>query len=107
MCIRDSTWTSPKTGAEYPSSWRVRVAALDIDINIRPLIKDQELDTRGSTMIVYWEGACEVSGTKGQQNVGGRAYVELVGYDRSHEKIGITDFLFGKVFDQVKGSLPF
>lgn len=101
------TWTSPHTGAEYPSGWRVRVASLDIDINIQPLIKDQELDTRGSTMIVYWEGACEVSGTKAQQNVGGRAYVELVGYDRSHEKIGLTDFLFGKVIDQVKGSIPF
>lgn len=100
------TWTSNKTGAEYPSGWRVRVERLGIDITIQPLIKDQELDTRGSTMIVYWEGACEVSGTKGETAVTGRAYVELVGYDRSHEKIGIADFLFGDPMKRIKDLLP-
>jgi predicted secreted hydrolase len=90
------TWTSPRTKAVYPSGWRVRVARLGIDIEITPFIKDQELDTRGSTMVVYWEGACRVEGRKGETPVGGRAYVELVGYDRSHESVGVMDFLFGR-----------
>jgi hypothetical protein len=45
-------------------------------------------------MIVYWEGACSVSGTRNGEPVTGRAYVELVGYDRSHEAAGIGEFLF-------------
>ena len=97
-----SMWVSPHTAAEYPSGWQVRVPSLDIDINITPLIDDQELDTRGSTMIVYWEGACKVSGAKGSGSGAGRAYVELVGYDMSHLQAGIGDFLFGKTIQRVK-----
>ena len=90
-----STWTSRNTKAEYPSRWRVRVERLGIDVEIEPMLADQELDTRGSTMIVYWEGACKVTGTRLGNDVDGRAYVELVGYDRSHENVGFGDFLFG------------
>ena len=88
-------WLSPNTGAEYPAKWLVSVPTLGVEAEIVPLIADQELDTRGSTMIVYWEGACSVKGTKAGTAVGGNAYVELVGYDRSHETAGIGDFLFG------------
>lgn len=95
------SWTS-RDGAVYPSGWRVRVEKLDIDIEIKPLIDDQELDTRGSTMIVYWEGACAVSGSKAAANISGKAYVELVGYDRSHKSVGIADFLFGKQIKMVR-----
>ncbi|MEP6946200.1 MAG: lipocalin family protein [Acidobacteriota bacterium] len=97
-----STWTSPRTKAEYPSGWHVSVTSLGIDIEIAPLIEDQELDTRGSTMIVYWEGACKVTGTRCGQVIKGRAYVELVGYDLSHETAGITDFLFGTQIRRVQ-----
>ena len=98
-------WTSKKTGARYPSCWRVIVERLGIDIETRPLIPDQELDTRGSTMIVYWEGACGVSGTKNGNSAAGRAYVELVGYDRSHETAGMSDFLFGGLTRRLRDML--
>jgi predicted secreted hydrolase len=88
-------WCSPHTGTVYPSGWRLRVPRFAIDVSITPVIKDQELDTRGTTMIVYWEGACAVQGRHGAQETQGRAYVELVGYDRSHESPSITTFLFG------------
>lgn len=91
-----STWLSPNSGAEYPAGWNIRVPSLDIELRLTPLIDDQELDTRGSTMVVYWEGVCEVEGLKNKTDVTGRAYVELVGYDLSHEKAGLGDFLFGK-----------
>lgn len=96
-----STWTSPRTEAVYPALWNLRVPRLEIDIRIEPLIADQELDTRGSTMIVYWEGACKVTGTKAGSSAEGRAYVELVGYDMSHTQAGIGDFLFGGAMRRV------
>ncbi|MBA2340599.1 MAG: hypothetical protein H0V88_09400 [Pyrinomonadaceae bacterium] len=93
-------WRSSQTSATYPSGWRVRVARLSIDVRVTPIIKDQELDTRGTTMIVYWEGACEVEGRHGDAEINGRAYVELVGYDRSHEQPSLTTFIFGSALDR-------
>jgi len=93
-------WQSPHTGAVYPSGWRLRVPRFAIDVMINPLMKDQELDTRGTTMIVYWEGVCTVLGRHGEAQTGGRAYVELVGYDRSHEQPSLSAFLFGNSFER-------
>src|SRR5437868_10353332 len=93
-------WRSPRTGVDYPSGWRLRVPHEQIDLNITPVFKDQELDTRGTTMIVYWEGACTVAGRHGETTTDGRAYVGLVGYDRSHEQPSITTFLFRDALDK-------
>lgn len=93
-------WKSPHTGATYPSGWRLRVPRFKIDVAVTPVMKDQELDTRGTTMIVYWEGVCLVRGQHENQETSGRAYVELVGYDRSHEQPSLSAFLFGNSFER-------
>jgi len=93
-------WRSPRTDAKYPSGWRVQVPRFGIDLIVTPVMPDQELDTRGTTMIVYWEGACTVGGKHNGQETTGRAYVELVGYDRSHETPSISTFLFGSALDR-------
>ncbi|MDM7920725.1 MAG: lipocalin family protein [Pyrinomonadaceae bacterium] len=88
-------WKSPRTDATYPIRWRIAVPSLGIEVTVEPVLKDQELDTRGTTMIVYWEGACNVNGTAGESSVSGRAYVEMVGYDRSHDQPNLAYFLIG------------
>jgi predicted secreted hydrolase len=98
-------WRSPHTGAVYPSGWRLRVPGVGVDVTVTPVLKDQELDTRGTTMIVYWEGACAVEGRRGASDVDGRAYVELVGYDRSHESPSLVTFLFGSALDRRRRSI--
>ena len=100
MLETTARWQSPRTGAIYPSGWRLRVPRVGVDVSITPVIKDQELDTRGTTMIVYWEGACAVRGHHNGTETGGRAYVELVGYDRSHEQPSLTSFIFGSALDR-------
>ena len=40
----------------------------------------QELDTRPTTGVVYWEGSQVVRATRDGQPLGGEAYVELTGY---------------------------
>ncbi len=92
-------WKSPHSGATYPSGWKLSVPKFEIELTVTPVIEDQELDTRGTTMIVYWEGACEVSGTVKNENVSGQAYVELVGYDRSHDQPNLAYFLMGNQFE--------
>lgn len=71
--LRD--WTSPRTGIRYPVEWRVTVGSREFDL--RPLIDDQESDTRLSTGAIYWEGA--VRATENGHPVG-RGYLELTGY---------------------------
>jgi predicted secreted hydrolase len=93
-------WQSPRTRAVYPSGWRLQVPRLDIDLSIQPALRAQELDTRGTSMIVYWEGACHVRGQHAGADVDGRAYVELVGYDRSHENPSLASFLFNGALEQ-------
>ncbi len=92
-------WKSPRTKATYPSGWKINVPKFGIKLRVSPVIQDQELDTRGTTMIIYWEGACEVHGKVNDNRVKGNAYVELVGYDRSHESPNLAYFLMGNQFE--------
>jgi predicted secreted hydrolase len=68
-------WASPR-GGQYPSRWRVRVPSVGLDIQVHPVLADQELGTHPR----YWEGAVDVRGTRNGHDTQGRGYVELVGY---------------------------
>jgi predicted secreted hydrolase len=76
-------WKSSKSGATYPVRWRVEVPSFNVALDVTPLMNAQELLTKGSTRVTYWEGACDVSGTFGGVGVRGDAYVEMTGYDRA------------------------
>ena len=72
-----SSWESPRSGARYPSSWQFRIPAERLDLQIVPLLADQEWNV----MFRYWEGAVRVSGSAAGRPITGRGYVELVGYE--------------------------
>jgi predicted secreted hydrolase len=74
------TWTSPRTGATYPSGWDIRIPDHGLALMVTPSFPDQELDTRRSTQVIYWEGSVHVRGTYAGQPVAGHGYVELTGY---------------------------
>ncbi len=74
------TWTSPHTGATYPAVWHVEVPGEELSIDLVPTVPNQELDTRATTGVVYWEGSQHVGATHNGQFVGGQGYVELTGY---------------------------
>jgi predicted secreted hydrolase len=72
-------WTSPHTGALYPSGWRLTLPS-DQVLELEPRLADQELyfpEARdsGTSVPAYWEGAVSVRGAKT-----GQGYVELTGY---------------------------
>ena len=60
----------------YPVEWRVRVGERSFDV--RPLMDDAELDSRGSTGTIYWEGP--VTLLEDGVREAGRGYLELTGY---------------------------
>jgi predicted secreted hydrolase len=76
-------WQSPHTRATYPMGWRVEVPKFGIALVLQPFLRDQELVTKGSTRVTYWEGAVDVTGRAGNVAARGSGYVEMTGYDRA------------------------
>ena len=74
------SWTSPATGAVYPAGWHIVLPIESLVLDLTPTVADQELDTRPTTGVVYWEGSQTVHATIDGQPDGGQAYVELTGY---------------------------
>lgn len=74
------TWTSPHTGAIYPQGWRLRIPSHDIDLELAPVLQDQEITSARPVSAIYWEGEVSVSGASGGRPVSGAGYVELAGY---------------------------
>jgi predicted secreted hydrolase len=70
------TWQSPRTGIEYPIEWEITLDGRHFFL--RPLMDDQENDTRASTGSVYWEGAVRAF-DEANRSIG-RGYLELTGY---------------------------
>ena len=77
------TWTSPETGGEYPSRWRVLVPDAGLDLTLEPWLADQEM----RVSFPYWEGAVQIRGRSAGRPVEGNGYVELTGYAISMQGI--------------------
>ncbi|TLZ22239.1 MAG: carotenoid 1,2-hydratase [Gammaproteobacteria bacterium] len=86
-------WSNAR-GTRYPSSWRIRVPSLSLEVGVRPVLADQEFRSAPT----YWEGAVDVSGTRGRAGIAGRGYVELVGYaaERSSPRATGAKALLGR-----------
>ena len=70
------SWKSPHSKITYPSRWHVAVPVQNLELEVVPLINDQELNVSYR----YWEGAVSVKGTKNGKPISGQGYVELAGY---------------------------
>ena len=74
-------WQSPRTRATYPVAMSLVLPGRHL--RLEPLFDDQELDNRGSTGTIYWEGAVRVFEQDGSDRNGrrvGLGYLELTGY---------------------------
>jgi predicted secreted hydrolase len=69
-------WTSPATGGRWPVEWRLRSPAGEM--RLAAAFDEQEIDARGSSGLVYWEGAARVLDSGGRE--AGWGYLELTGY---------------------------
>lgn len=71
-------WYSERSGTEYPVDWRLALPAMDLVLDVRALIDDQEIPVYGIGGV--WEGEVVVSGRQGDRVVSGRGRLELMGY---------------------------
>jgi predicted secreted hydrolase len=107
----EARWTSPRTGISYPTTWSLIAAPLGAVLRIESLLRCNELDTRGSSNIIYWEGPAAVSGTLRGAEATGRAFIELVGYENGDSPSGVFDFngnslrLWDSIFNEIRQQL--
>ena len=73
-------WVSLQSGARYPVEWEIQIHSLKFNVTVKPVVLNQELQTKESTGVNYWEGAIEVAGTRDGRPVKGRGYLEMTGY---------------------------
>lgn len=69
-------WRSAE-GVSYPSRWRLRVPSIALDVEVEPMLADQEL----AATFRYWEGIVRGSGVAAGEAITARGFVELTGYD--------------------------
>ncbi len=69
-------WKSPLSQASYPVEWIVRTPA-DF-YTVKPVLDQQEMDSRASTGAIYWEGLSDLFDSNGRHV--GRGYLEMTGY---------------------------
>jgi predicted secreted hydrolase len=79
-------WRSQKSGVTYPSKWSIKVPDHRIELLLTPTIRDQELITKESTRVTYWEGSVRVEGKNQGDPIKGVGYVELTGYAKPFSK---------------------
>jgi predicted secreted hydrolase len=70
-------WKSSKSNANYPVSWRVEIPEQRLQLEVHPVLENQEL---ALMPLAYWEGAIDVTGTRDGREIEGRGYLELTGY---------------------------
>lgn len=73
-------WTSPTTGGVYPSGWTLKIGSLGLELTLKPVADDQEVQGGLPVASTYWEGKVAVTGNQNGTPISGDAYVELSGY---------------------------
>lgn len=68
-------WKNPDNKV-YPSGWILAIPSRNIELEITPSIKNQELNVS----VKYWEGSVLIEGVYNGTAVKGKGYVELTGY---------------------------
>jgi predicted secreted hydrolase len=69
-------WESASSRARYPVEWTIDTPAGRFQVHA--LLDNQELDSRGSTGAIYWEGLSDLLDPAGRKL--GRGYLEMTGY---------------------------
>jgi predicted secreted hydrolase len=73
-------WTSPQSGAKYPSGWEITIPAAGYRLILTPTLPDQEIRAQVPARMNYWEGEVKIAGEKNGASVKGLGYAELTGY---------------------------
>ncbi len=74
------TWKSERSGAVYPMGWEVEVPAYGLHLRVVPYARAQEIESKGSTGVTYWEGGVFVESASSEKKLTGVGFIEMTGY---------------------------
>lgn len=77
-------WISPVSKGTYPIAWEVEIPDHDLSFSIKSKIPHQELNLNFGfgLKLHYWEGMCDVAGTRKGESFSGNSYVEITNRNR-------------------------
>lgn len=72
-------WLSPDSKIKYPVKWQIKVPSWELDVIATAVFEEQELKINFGpfTSFYYWEGMCNVEGTRNGKPVSGNSYIEM------------------------------
>lgn len=82
---QNTVWTSPATGAAYPIQWNVSVPKLNLSLDAKTKLAQQEIPGGTKLTPAYWEGAMDFFGSHAGAAIRGTGYLEMTGYDHPVE----------------------
>lgn len=80
--IPERVWRTAD-GVEYPVAWRIMLPALDLTVDVRAALDDQELNHA----VRYWEGMVRAHGARAARPISGRGYLEMTGYAGAQDSV--------------------
>jgi predicted secreted hydrolase len=75
-----NNWKSDVDETLYPTKWQIIFTSLNLKLQVTTRISNQEMLTKETTGIRYYEGSVRITGDKDSKPVHGLGYVELTGY---------------------------
>jgi geranylgeranyl pyrophosphate synthase/predicted secreted hydrolase len=98
-------WRSTRTFERYPTAWLLDVPDAQLSLQVRASFPDQEFVTVLSKP-AFWEGRCEVTGTREGAAVTGLGYVERSGFADGDTLDGFFAHVGEAVRESVKRVAP-
>ncbi|MBI3558756.1 MAG: hypothetical protein HY074_21020 [Deltaproteobacteria bacterium] len=85
-------WISPRTGARYPIKRRVRIEPLELELELKASLSNQEVDLTRSIFSSFWQGIVSVTGRYKGGELNGHGFMELAGHDQ-RRRAKVIEFL--------------
>lgn len=92
-------WKSQKTGAEYHLSWNIKIPKFNLDVDVKPFIKNQEILYNS---INYLECSLRIGGRYNKKKINGLGFMELVGRPVTKSMLSQYKTEFKKLVSQGK-----
>jgi len=83
---RLGVWPSPTKKGSYPMGWNVSIPSMKLQLELTPVMENQEIVPLRTKGLGYWEGKTNVAGTLEGKSISGQAYVEMTGYGEKFRK---------------------
>lgn len=72
-------WKSPDSKVRYPVKWQIKIPSWEMELVATAVMDEQELKINFGPLVslYYWEGMCNVEGTRAGEQVSGNSYIEM------------------------------